>query len=186
MKIFVRKNKKQTVAIWLKYVVIAYLVASWGANGVIRPLHYFQYATIKKAALECISTEEGIVIKRPQTADAQVTGFLSFEVLHIKNNPGTLRLTVSCTDNAAKEAELKVWKGWNCVPLEQLYGQDGGWESLLVPNNTLKSEELRLGQVFLTNCRNMDLGKTVYLFLSFLFLAALWEGVWWIRKRYAE
>lgn len=191
MKIFVGKNKKQVVATWLKYVAIAYLAASWGVNGVVNPLHYFKNATMQQTALECIQKAEGIVLARPQTAGMEEggeakSGFLSFQVVSTKNNPCNLRLEVQSTVGTAKEVKLKAWKGWNSVPLDQLCEGDNIWESFFVQNSTIESEELRLGQVSITSCRKVDIGKTVYLFGSFLFLAALWEGVWWIRKRYAE
>lgn len=168
---------------WLEYFAAAYLLASWGVNGVIHPLHYFRNAAMHAEEVRVSESEEGIVMELPQDTDAMEDGFLSFRIAEAKNYSFSLKLLGYSKTGQTEETEVKAWKGWNSVSLKKLWEGDA-LQKIVVPESI--AEGIILESAVLSKYRRVDTGRMGYVCLSFLFLAVLWEGVWWIRKRYAK
>lgn len=190
MKTLIGKMRTGAALKLLEYMIAAYLLASWGVNGVINPLHYFRNAAMQTKALELSECADGIVIEMPQdTTDTNIndtnTGFLSFRIAAADDYSFYLTL-LGCTDaGETKETGVKAQKGWNSVDIGKLQG-GAAWKKIIVPKNAAGTEGIRLESVCFSKYRRTDTGRMCYIFVSILFLAALWECVWWIKKKYAE
>lgn len=169
----------------LGYLVAAYLLASWGVNGVVNPVHYIRCARMQIQMLEVSERGDGIVLRLPEGYGEKGLGVLSFRVTESEDYSFNLRLLGYPSDGDAQEADIKVWKGWNTVELDRL--QSGkSWKEILVPKDVSEAEGLVLEDAGLSKWRKVDVGRAVYIFAAFLFLAVFWECVWWIKERYAE
>ncbi len=166
------------------YVLACYLLASWGVNGVLHPMHYIRSMTQQTEEL-CISESNGdIMITLPEKAKRLETGssgqqYLSFQVVQAEDYFFSLQLTgPPLHETGTKWVEVK--KGWNSIELS-----DCTWEQIVVPREMAQQERVVLKNAVLSSHRTVDLAQTVYIFMAFLFLALFWECVGWIKKRYA-
>lgn len=162
----------------------AYLLASWGVNGVLNPMHYIHSTTMQRHVLKIQEDAERFHIELPQDLGKEAS-FLSFEVTDAQRYAFVLPLTGNASDGEAGPYSVDVWKGWNAIDLERLQDQSI-WNKITIPKILPESGEIMLDTVILSKYRKMDTKKMLYIFVSFLFLAAFWESVWWIKERYAQ
>jgi len=184
MRILKERIKKRLLVKWLEYMAAAYLLASWGVNGVLNPFHYIHSITMQRHVLEIQSDAERFCIELPQDLGTEAS-FLSFEVTDAQRYAFALPLTGSTSDGEAGPYSVDVWKGWNTFDLARLQDQSV-WNKITIPKIPPESGEIMLDTVILSKYRKMDTKKMLYIFVSFLFLAAFWESVWWIKERYAQ
>lgn len=193
MKTLKRKIGRRAVRKWMGYLIAAYLLASWGVNGVAGPLHYIRCAQMQMGAqegvpikeLELLERPDGMAVSLPEGYLEQGLAYLSFQAVETKDYTFELRILGNSVDGDAKEAGIKVRKGWNTVSLEDLAGGKQ-WKEIVVPTDVVEEEQLVLKDVGLSKWRKVDIGRMVYVFAAFLFLAVFWECVWWVKERYAQ
>lgn len=180
------KNKAGAVLKCLGYLIGAYLLASWGVNGVVNPVHYFRNMDMKIQELELSECAEGMEILLPQDSRWDGSGFLSFLAAESEDHSFRLRLVGYDAQGAGREINMKAWKGWNSLDLAEAAGPGNQWVKIIVPGDALASEGLVFGGAGISEYRKVSTGRTAYIWAAFLFMAAFWECVWWIKERYGE
>jgi len=152
---------------------------------VINPAHYIRCARMQSEMLEVSERTDGIVLRMPERYGEKGLGVLSFRVTEACDYSFRLRLLGYPADGDVQEVDVKAWKGWNTVELDRL--QSGKiWKELVVPQDVAEAEGLVLEDAGVSMWRRVDVGRAVYVFAAFLFLAVFWECVWWVKERYAE
>ncbi len=215
MKIYAGKIKTSWAVKWMEYFAAAYLLASWGVNGIVNPLHYIRNLEGQTVQLSVEECADGIVIWPQESAAGQASrlkadgidaGYLSFYISQSDRFSFQIKLLgypeaektrgrkeaadVKEAGNVKEaadviKAELKAWKGFNTADLGRI--QDGKvFKEIIIPKSTLESEGIVIESAQWSEYRRVDTGRMVYLMAAFLILAALWEGVWWMKKRYAD
>ncbi len=180
-----KKDAKRNLTKWLGYLIAAYLVASWGVNGVVNPVHYLRNAGMKEEALKVTESTEGFVIGLTEDYGKKEAAFLSFKIMKAKDQSFQLSLFVHMEQGKVLQKSYQVWKGWNSIEIGMFQNEDL-WKEIVVPKEAVSLEELNLEDVSLTEYQKHDVKRMVYIFISFLFLAAFWESVRWIKERYTE
>lgn len=188
MKILRRSGKAEKAVQWAGYLMVAYLLASWGVNGVVNPMHYVKNAFMSVQAVEIKEDAEKLILELPNDGDLEYR-FLSFKAvsqnysldLHILGYPQEK----GAQGEAAQETVLRIWKGWNCIDLDKVQGARK-WTRMNVTKHIEGTESITLETVELSEYKRMETGRMIYIMLSFLILAAFWECVWWIKERYAK
>ncbi len=195
MKISKRSVKKKGAAKWMLYAVSIYLLASWGVNQVINPLIYVKSAIMYKKPLN-ISDRDGDILIAFEEEDSQEDGqensqnsqieenFLSFCIVESDKYSFDLRITGYSEDEAAQERIIHVFKGWNTLDLRKL--KKDQWKKIAVPKQTVEQNGLLLEHAELSEYPNVDLFRMLSVYLSFFALVIFWEGIRWIKRKYAQ
>jgi len=177
MMILKVKIRRKTLVKWAGYFLTAYLLASWGVNGVANPVHYARNARMGRMGLETEEQGENLVLKLPSGAGRY--GFLSFQVVQSPEYSFQLHIAGEIPQGGMEGMDIKVWKGWNTLDISEKH-----WDKICIQLGTGR-EKLILGEIMLTQYRKADIGRMVYVMASFVILSAFWEGVWWIKRKYA-
>ncbi len=168
------------------YLAGAYLLASWGVNGVVNPMHYVKSAFMSRQTMEISEREGGILLEPVQNAQtdrsegADHMNFLSFRIAQAESFSFDLQLLVYLQEETIKMS-VRVWKGWNTVSLNNQAG-----EKIVAVQAAPKSGGVVLADAKLSEHLWTDTGKMVCVWTFFLMLMVFWEGVWWMKERYAE
>lgn len=189
MMILKRKNKRTAVRKWSGYFLAAYFIASWGVNGIINPIHYLRQTVMAEYPASFIEEAEGLVLKQPQ-GEAEME-FLSFQVKEANNYTSDLQLLGYTRTGKETIIHVKLWQGLNSIELRKYLSdtesdQDGMWEKIVVPRTSTESSGIVLDDVVLSEYRKTDTGRMLSTLASFLLMLAFWEGVWWMKGRYAQ
>lgn len=178
MKISKRSVKKKGAAKWMLYAVSIYLLASWGVNQVINPLIYVKSAIMYKKPLNISDRDGDILIAFEEE------NFLSFCIVESDKYSFDLRITGYSEDEAAQERIIHVFKGWNTLDLRKL--KKDQWKKIAVPEQTVEQNGLLLEHAELSEYPNVDLFRMLSVYLSFFALVIFWEGIRWIKRKYAQ
>lgn len=185
MKMLRKKGKNEAARKWLKHLIIAYLLASWGVNGVVHPLHYYRNARMRQEPVKISEGADGLAIELPLDMAGERMEYLSFWA-EAKDYQFELPLFVYTDKEAAGETKVKVHKGWNTVELSQLSTREALLKKAVILQAAVEAGEIVLSDVVLSEYPKVDTGRMLSVWASFLLLLAFWEAVWWIKARYAE
>lgn len=172
------KTSRKRLLKWIMYVTATYLLASWGVNSVICPLHYMRSICMKKMQLEVKEQKGNLVIALPSAA--QEYGCLSFQIVKAPAYSCTLHLTGKRMDGDAEEMDRKVWKGWNFLDISAK--QWSSVEIMQMPG----TESIQMEEIIWSPYPKMDTQKMISVQLSYMLLAVFWECVRWVKRRYAS
>lgn len=186
MKTLKAKNKNEAVWKWMCYVAGAYLLASWGVNGVLNPMYYVKSAWMCRQTLEISECEDGILLEPVRNLQSDKLeyedkmNFLSFRITQAESFSFDLQLLVYLQEETM-EMSVRVWKGWNTVSLNNKAG-----EKIVAVQAVPKSGAVVFADAKLSEHMWVDTGKMVCVWAFFLMLMVFWEGIWWMKERYAE
>lgn len=168
------------------YLAGAYLLASWGVNGVLNPMYYVKSAMMRRQTLEISECEDGILLEPVRKVQSDKLeyedkmNFLSFRIAQAESFSFDLRLLVYLKEETM-EMSVRVWKGWNTVSLNNKAG-----EKIVAVQAAPKSGDVVFADAKLSEHMWVDTEKMVCVWVFFLMLMVFWEGVWWMKERYAE
>lgn len=177
MKILKRKNRRKAVRKWSGYFVAAYVIASWGVNGIVNPIHYLRQTVMQEQTVRFVEETHGWALEKPQNGEGM--NYLSFQVKDAKTYAAKVQLLVYAKTGEARTIYVKLWRGLNSIDLQL-------WEKVVVPQTQVASTGIVLEDVVLSEYRQVDTGRMVSVMASFLLLLAFWEGVWWMKGRYDQ
>lgn len=181
MKIFKKRNKKGLLK-WACYVITAYLLASWGVNETVNPMHYMKNMQMKKITLEAKETSNGYALHFPENVqNLWQYGFLSFSVVQSEDYFWKSKLCGYTENGKTESEEQTLSRGWNCIDLSKK-----SWTAVEIPKKSQETVKLQLKDVWLTKYRTVDTAKMIYITMSLLALAVFWESVWWVKQKYAS
>lgn len=189
MRILRGKIRKNASAKLAGYFAAAYLLASWGVNGVVNPMHYVRNVTMKQMELQETGQtieqtigqkkgqEDSLVLTLPPKTETY--DFLSFQIVQSKEYSFHMVIAGETPNGSVEEMDIKVWRGWNTVDISKKQ-----WNKIYIRQGT-GSEKLEFESFLLTQYRKADIGKMLSVMASLAVLSAFWESVWWIKKKYA-
>lgn len=178
MKMLKIKIGKRRMFKWAVYLLAAYLLASWGVNGVVNPMHYFNRA--QRNMLHVEKKEDGLVIELPADSKSG-SSYLSFWVTQAKEYSSRLKLSGYPAQGGMQEMEIPLWKGWNVAELGAYE-----WDHILIRKDEMEQKELVIEEVGWSARRIPDTERMLSVFVSFVLMAAFWECVCWVKDRYAK
>lgn len=179
MKISDKKNRMKN---WgrksLLYVVICYLLASWGVNGVINPMHYYRQFVMEEKAIDYISENKNIILEWNE--DREEYRYISFEVLDAKNLYNDIWVDIYSDDELLRRESIELHKGLNSLAIED--------ESVYVSvsSDEITKNQLIIKEFVLSMYRKVDTWNMVEIFISMIFLLTIWECIQLIKNRYAK
>lgn len=179
MRILKLKGNYMNPVKWLIYIIVSYLLASWGVNGVVNPVHYVRAASMQVTELEAEETADGVSIALPETG--LEGGVLVFEITASKDYKFKLKVVGVPEAGEHETMTIEACRGTNSVNLI-----DNSWVSVLIPVDSVKQQEIDIDDVRLSEYRSVSLGRMLYIFAVFLLMLTFWEAVQWVKKRYAE
>ena len=162
---------------WLMYFTAAYLLASWGVNGVVCPLHYMRSLCMEEIKLNAKENMGNLEITLPSAAERY--GFLSFQLVKAPAYSCTLHLAGKRMDGDVEEMDIQVWKGWNFLDISAKQ-----WSRVLIKQMP-GTESIQMEEIILSQYPKMDTKRMISIHLSYMLLAAFWECVWWVKRHYA-
>lgn len=177
MRILIRKNKlKYILKHGIFYVIVCYLLASWGVNGVINPMHYFREAVMYKEEIFPTEDEKYLMIDLADKYESRE--YLSFLVSESDNIFFDIVLIASVEE--PQKVIVEVHQGINTLKIPE------GAGSIRVLRDTITQNGAVLNSYMLSEYRNVDSMKMMEIMISMLLLFGFWEAVQYIRKRYTK
>lgn len=179
MKILNGKNKlKKFIKKGLLYVIICYLLASWGVNGVINPIHYYRNLVMQEKLIELPLNDKGLQLE--WKGDAENFNYVSFEVTDAKNFYNDILVNVYSDDELLQSVTVKLYKGLNSLEIQE------NSTSISISSEVIEKNQLEISNFVLSEYRKVDTGKMIETFFSMLFLLIIWECIQYIKNRYAK
>ena len=158
------------------YVVFSYLVASWGVNGVINPVHYYNAATMDEKEIVPSDEKEFWVLDTGKSKE-QVR-YLSFEILDAKNRYFDIKVGESDEELIKQNVEVHV--GFNTIRISE------NRSSVYIGKNEIIANNAIINSYVLSEFPKMDLAKTIEIMFSIMFLLSFWEEIRYIRDKYTK
>ena len=160
------------------YIVIGYFIASWGVNGSINPLVYYQNI-IKKEQIP-VKISYGV---NEITFDLQASSgkypYLSFELDTLETFSLDVAIKEYPSEQTIVERDIVLYRGMNCIKLSS-----GNILHISISNTDLDKYELLLKNVMQTNFKKLNVFKPIEIWLFFIFMCVCYEGLNYLRKRY--
>ena len=177
MRILKEKSKLKAI---LKrsviFIIICYLLASWGVNGVINPIHYYRNIIMHEE--EIIPVREGNNIILDCSESREPFEYLSFRVTDSYNIFFDIKVNTSAKD--AAEMVVGVHQGLNTIKIPDDTGV------VMISADTMDENGVLWDAFVLSDHRKVDSAKMMEILVSMLLLLALWEGVQYIKNRYTK
>lgn len=180
MKILRERIREHTFVKWAGYLIILYVLASWGVNGVINPVHYLRNAQMKICGVEPLAREDGLAIDLSSGGDNGLK-YLSFYIAQADEYSFTLRLSGSVGGGEVQEKEAVVWKGWNSLDLREY-----PWKEAVVPDDLVQQAGILFENVQLTGYQKVDTERMLSVFGAFCVMAVFCECMRWVKEHYAR
>lgn len=179
MKMLNIKNKWQNmVKKCIFYVVFSYLVASWGVNGVINPVHYYRNFAVQEQQLEASLDDTGLLVKWNQVDGG--FKYLSFEVMDAKNFYNDILVNLYSGDELLECVSVEVYKGLNSLEIQE------NTTSISITSDVIQKNQLIMSGFTISEYKKVDTWKMTEVVFSMLFLIVIWECIQYIKKRYAK
>lgn len=179
MRILSGKNRlKNFLKKSLLYIVICYLLASWGVNGVVNPMHYYRNFTMQEKSIDLLIDNQGIVVEWQENQDK--FGYISFEVMDAKNFYNDTLVNVYSGDELLKSEVVELHKGLNSLEIQEKSTY------VSISSDVVVKNQLILNDFVLSEYRKIDTWKMVEIFFSMIFLLIIWECIQFVKNRYAK
>lgn len=184
MKMLIKKSRKHILLRWAVYLISAYILASIGVCRMVNPIQNLKSMSARTEKINLSKQQGNIVIEQPVGLEG--ADFLSFQIEESENYSFELILLVYSQEGEEKEKIIHVWKGWNSLDTSDFLPEGKVWTKIVIPQSVVESEKIFMGSVELSDCKKFDNRRMLYVFLSFLILAAFWESVCWVKGQYTE
>lgn len=172
MKMSIKKSK---IVI---YLIIGYLIATWGVNRNINPVVYFQtMLSEQKTAVELMAEGNELSIRLEETAED--FPYVCFYVADSEE----YSLKVGAREFVGEEEKISnvysLERGWNRVRI-----QDKEATEVSFTSKNLEKNAAQIDKVYQTAFPMMDLLKTLEVYVSFIVLVVVWECIQYIKRKY--
>lgn len=170
-------NMKAIMKRGILYLFFCYLIASWGVNGVINPVHYYKNEVMQSIEITAIWQDDVLMIDL--TEYQEKFEYLSFIVL--ASEGFVWDITLDCSGEVERIITEAVHQGLNSLqlPVEEC-------SYIKIPIDVLEKNGAVLQNFVLSEYRKVDTLKMIEICLSLLLLLVFWECVQWIKDRYAK
>lgn len=176
MKISELKNNK--VVRWICCVIVCYLLASWGVNGTVNPLNYWEQGVSGIISTE--SSEEYLMINlgdHPQEGH-----YINLDVAEMNSFVISIEIVTGDSDNGKHKKTMNLNKGMNSWAIDKLNLEEG-W--IKIPMKALEKEQVQIEQIYWSENKQVDALAMIKVFFSFICLSVFRSFVSWIKERYS-
>ena len=160
------------------YIIIGYFIASWGVNGSLNPLVYYQNIINHEQIPVKISYEADEIVLDLQ-ASSEKYPYVSFEFDPLD----TFSLNITTIEYPSKhtivERDFILYRGLNCIKLSS--------DDILrisISNIDSDKHEISLKNAMQSNYKKVNVFKAIEIWLFFIFLSVFYEGLNQLKKRY--
>lgn len=162
------------------YVLIGYLIATGGVNRIINPVVYFQNIfSQEKYAIDMITEEQEIILQLPKST--QEYPYISFGIVSADEYALNVDVRYCSETQGEEKSECRIEKGNNKIKLK-----NNDCTAVIFEKKALENNHVVIGDAVQAGFPEVDLWKSVEIYISFWILVAFWEGTRYINKRYAK
>jgi len=158
----------------LIYIMICYLIASWGVHGVINPLHYIRKSNYEEVEI----VDDGDYLWLDLSLTDFVEGYLSFDAYSAKRFFYEIEIEVTDENDKVEVLKCECQNGLNSLEIS-----DGKEKKLRINKIDLDKNEVVLDKLDIGKNRRVDAVSMIYVMLSIFTLMFLWECVQYIKKK---
>lgn len=176
MKISELKNNKMVR--WICCAAICYLLASWGVNGTVNPVNYWN-----QGEKDLLSTEWADEYLRIDVKEQlQKGGYINLNISEMNSFMISINVVTGSSELENQKQTLRLSKGMNSWTISELNAEEG-W--IKIPLKTLEKEQVQINQIYWSECKQVDGTAMLKVFSSFICLLVFYSFVSWIKGRYS-
>ena len=175
MKTLTKRNN--SIVKWILIVVICYLLASVGVNQVVNPFYYFHEEQTVELPLQ--TDEDAVSID----VSAYEEGFLSIKVEDMNTFSVSVKARITYKNGETEEKTIEIGNVINCYKIQEL-GE--GIIQITIPQTAIEDAEIQIGSVEWSQKRQVNTLQMILVFISFFCLAAFYNFMQFIKKKYTK
>ena len=173
------KTEKNNWLKWTIIMLICYLLASYGVNGIVNPAAYFKQAMQEEVNI--IYEEDVVFIKLPE--DKGKYNYLNIELQDINMFETAVEVVFEYPGTKKLQKELVLCNRKNSFALQEL-GED--MIGISFEKTDLDKYDIILKKALLSEEKQPDTLKMLEIWISFLGITGVYVFMQWIKKRYAK
>lgn len=162
------------------YLIVGYLIATWGVNHILNPVVYFQNIFAREAYSANVVTDEGgVTIELPKSAEQYP--YLSFTMSDSDDYTVNVQKREDVGENKGEKEEYTLDRGLNCMKIDSQ-----GCTDIRISGEGYSKKHVVIEQICQTPYPKVNLWKTLDILISYVVLVVFWESTQYIKRRYAK